>query len=102
MAGRVFSGVGRVFTSALGEGVTYTPQGGAGVSVRGVFTRNYVAVGADGDLSVESVSPAVSVRAADAPNAAQGDGMTVGAQDYTVVEVQPDGFGMITLILHEA
>ena len=102
MAGRVFSGLGRVFTSALGESVTYTPRGGVGVSVRGVFTRNYVAVGADGDLSVESVSPAVSLRASEAPNASQGDGVTVGAQEYTVVEVQPDGFGMITLILHEA
>ncbi|WP_430430198.1 head-tail joining protein [Oceanicaulis sp.] len=101
MAGRVFAGVGRAFTTALGESVTYTPQGGAGVSVQGVFTRNYVAVGQDGDLSVESVSPAVSLQSSDAPSAAQGDGVTVGAHSYEVVEVQPDGFGMVVLILHE-
>lgn len=102
MAGRVFSGVGRTFTQALGETVIYTPAGGDPVSLNGIFTQDYVAVGADGNLQSESVSPAVSLRSADVPLAAQGDEARVAGVDYTVVEVHPDGFGMVTLILHEA
>lgn len=102
MAARVFSGVGRAVTQALGEAVTFTPQGGSAASLQGVFTRDYIAAGKDGDLSVESVSPAVSVRAVDAPSLAQGDGFTIEAIDYVVVEVMPDGLGMVTALLHEA
>lgn len=102
MAGRVFAGVGRVFTNALGQTVTYTPAGGEAVSLQGVFTQDYVSVGADGNLQSESVSPAVSLRLADVPNVAQGDVVRIDGTDYTTVNVQPDGFGMVTLILHEA
>lgn len=101
MAGRVFSGVGRIFANALGETVTYTPQGGSAVSLQGVFTQDYRVVGENGDLQVESIRPAVSLENADVPNAAQGDAVTVSGTNYRVVEVMPDGTAMTTLILHE-
>lgn len=102
MAGRVFAGVPRAITSALGEPVTYTPSGGQAVEVRGVFTRDYLAIGQDGQIQTESASPAVTLKAADCPNAAQGDAFTIGAETFTAVEVQPDGRGLVVFVLHEA
>jgi len=102
MAGRVFGPAARIFQSALGETVTYTPQGGDAVSLQGIFTADYYAALEGGELQVASTKPAVSLPVADVPNAAQGDGVTVQGTAYTVAEVQPDGMGMVALILHEA
>ncbi|MFW6299490.1 MAG: head-tail joining protein [Oceanicaulis sp.] len=102
MAGRVFAGVPRAITSALGEPVTYTPVGGQAVEVRGVFTRDYIVAGQEDQLSAESFAPAVTLRAADCPNRRQGDAFSIGGEEFTAVEVQPDGRGMVVFILHEA
>lgn len=102
MAGRVFAGVPRAITAALGEPVTYTPTGGQAVEVRGVFTRDYLPVGPDGQIQAESAAPVVTLKAEDCPDPKQGDAFTIGLDDFTAVEVQPDGRGLVVFILHEA
>jgi hypothetical protein len=102
MAGRVFGPVPRIFQSALGETVTYTPQGGSAVSLQGIFTADYYAALEGGELQVASTKPAVSFPVSSVPNAAPGDSVTAQGTDYEVAEVQPDGMGMVALILHEA
>ena len=102
MAGRVFAGVPRAIIAALGEPVTYTPSGGQAALVRGVFTRDYLPVGQDGQIQVESASPAVTLKAYDCTNAGQGDSFIIDGQAFRAVEVQPDGRGLVVFVLHEA
>ncbi len=104
MAGRVFAGMPRVFTKALknSDQIDYTPVDGVPVEdVAGVFTSAYQAVLAAG-IDVESARPMVSLAATDCPTAQQGDQFTIGGVEYQAVEVQPDSFGMVVFILHEA
>lgn len=101
MAGRAFRGLPRVFQRTLGETVTYTPVGGSAVSLRGIFTRDYYAALENGEVGVMSARPACAFPQADVPDAARGDEIVAQGETYEVVEIQPDGMGMVVLILHE-
>jgi hypothetical protein len=50
---------------------------------------------------VEGMAPELHVRADDLPTAAHGDALTVRGTNFRVVGVEPDGKGMIRLMLHE-
>tara|TARA_R110002073_G_scaffold120601_1_gene262645 strand:- start:19583 stop:19891 length:309 start_codon:yes stop_codon:yes gene_type:complete len=102
MAGRVFAGMPRVFGQALGQSVTYSPVTGAPATVQGVFSADYYAALAGGELQAESAKPTISLALADCPDKAQGDAFTIDGVSYVTVEVQPDSFGMVVFILQES
>jgi hypothetical protein len=65
-------------------------------SVIGIFEDLFVAVN-----GVESTRPTFLCPVADVPSVAHGSTITINAIDYTVVGHQPDGTGLILLILEE-
>jgi len=73
-------------------------------SVRGIWSGPHQAM----YLSTEgpeysTTQPSFSVRLSDFDETPkQGDGITIFATDYEVIDVQPDGQGMATLILEKA
>jgi len=68
-----------------------------GVALRGIFDAAY----ADA-LGMGGTSPALLIATADAPAAAQGAAVVIGATSYTVANPEPDGTGMTLLRLQEA
>lgn len=64
-------------------------------TVNGIFDREYLrALGI-----VDAANPVFVCREADMPTAAQGQTLTIAAVAYTIVGVEPDGTGMLTLQL---
>lgn len=74
--------------------------GGAPGPVRGIFTRDHL-VAAGGDFpGVSTTAPAFAMPEAELPTgAAQGDTLTIGATVYRVADIQPDGAGLVRVIL---
>lgn len=84
--------------SAFGSEVTYLPQSGVSIPVRGIF---------EATRQSQEKSPGVFallfLRLADLPEAPQrGDSVVIGAAMYKVFEIEADGQGGVTLGLHEA
>ena len=52
--------------------------------------------------AVEGSGPVALAIAAEVPAVAQGDTLTIGATEYTVRGVEPDGTGLVLLRLEEA
>lgn len=83
---------------------TYTPNGGAGVPVTGIFDEQHVLAKGDAEAGVSVVTaPALFVRLDDLPedpqDAAAEPTITIRARDYRVVDTVPDGIGGIVLVL---
>ena len=70
---------------------------GYGVTVEGIFDNAYLdALGFSGATPVfNCISSAVS-------GVAQGDAVAIGGINYTVIRIEPDGIGMMRLVLQEA
>lgn len=88
---------------ALGEAVTYTPQGGDAQSITAVYRRGERrAVVADGFSEVQ-IETSIVLRLSDVTGTvAQGDAVTAGGTNYTVADVQRDTGGGARLVLREA
>lgn len=67
-----------------------------GVSVSGIFTRDYSDAGFIG-----SNSPVFIVKTEDIPNIANAQNVQDGSDYYKVVDIKPDGAGMTVLELHK-
>lgn len=65
-----------------------------GVAVNGIFDAAYA-----GPLSMDGSSPILWVKSASVPTVAQGDSVVVGATNYTVAGIEPDGTGITQLRL---
>lgn len=78
---------------------TYTPDGGSSASVKGIFDEGYQAVEIGGEVAVANVSPQFSTQSSEVSSASKGDAIVCNSVTYTVVNVQPDGTGVTTLIL---
>ena len=50
---------------------------------------------------VELTAPQAMIQAADVPNVQRGDTLTINAVVYQIIGIQPDGTGLLTLILSE-
>ena len=85
----------------FGISATYTPQGGAGVSIDGIFDEDLIEVDAGGGVGIAMQQPRFVCRTADVSNARDGDTMLVQGYYYNVRIVQDDGTGMTTLILEK-
>ncbi|MGB0131158.1 head-tail joining protein [Chlorobium sp.] len=62
--------------------------------------EHYAASGEGADISTSQ--PMVTCRAQDVAGIEQGDSITVDGTAYSVADVQPDGTGVMVLILQEA
>ncbi len=72
---------------------------GGGSTVNGIFDNEFVGVLDGGDVTVESATPIFTCQASDIATPAHGDTVTISAAIYTVRGVQPDGTGVLVLIL---
>jgi len=98
----VFSGLPEAFTGAFGEPVIYQPVAGGSFEISAIYIDPFQAVEVSGiSVSVESVSHELHVRAGDVPDAEHGDQVTIREVDFHVVGVEPDGKGMVRLVLHQ-
>ena len=96
-----------VFLSAagFGETVSYVQGVASPFSFVAIFdAAHFVVTG--GDASVSSVAPVLTCRADDfvataAGKPQRGDTATVAGGSYRVTEVQPDGTGMLQLIMEK-
>ncbi len=82
----------------FGTAAVFTPAGGPGVAVNGLFDDQFAGPRLAG-LAIEAREITFLARSADLPGAQQGDSLTIGATTYTVRSVRPDGAGMTTLVL---
>lgn len=65
-------------------------------TVNGILGKAYITVN-----EVESTAPSFTCVASDMPNAKHGDTLVMNSTIYKVVGVQPDGTGIMTLVLEE-
>jgi len=86
--------------AGLGVAASYTPAGGAAKTINGVFEDEYVEINS-GDVGVEGSGPKFICAAADVSGVKQGDALVINSVSYTVSEVQPDGAGVVELVLRK-
>lgn len=91
-----------VFLADFGVSAAYTPSGGSAVTVTGILDRDYETL-LDGEPGggVEGEIPVFIGRLSDFSSVAHGDALTAAGTDYQVVGAEPDGEGMVKLILEE-
>lgn len=84
-----------------GEPIVYTPQGGAGVTIMGLYDSAFAIAKGSAEAGVETQGPAVFVRFDDLPTDPEVDDpiLTIRGVDYRVIERIPDGIGGIVLAL---
>jgi hypothetical protein len=94
-----------VFVSAKDFGVValYSQNDGPETAVTGIFDRQHLAIEA-GEAAVTGVSVTFICRADDLAQltykrARQDDRLTISGERWRVVEAQPDGTGMVVLVL---
>jgi hypothetical protein len=83
----------------FGVTATYTPSGGQGVSISGIFDNGHEEVDAGGGVPFSLTSPQFHTRTADVSSAAEGDTLTIDGVVYTIRVVMPDGTGTTMLQL---
>lgn len=69
----------------------------SGVSVCGMFDAAYIA-----PLGMSNSGPTFTALASSLADVAAGDSLSIAGTAYTVREVQPDGRGMVALVLEAA
>ena len=67
---------------------------GSTATITALLRKEYVEVEVEGEVGVESNAPFAFVRTSDVPSNQQGDTLVIVAT-FTIVEVMPDGEGMI-------
>lgn len=90
----VFAGLGDVFVSALGQAVTLTLGGETVREVTAIF-RNPT----EFSLEISQPAPQIALRAVDASGLVDGDLVTIDGAEYRIRTLNPDGKGMVDVIL---
>ncbi len=88
-----------LFNGTFDEEGVFTPSGGSSRSIPVIFDNEYSVVQGVGDTGMGIPAPQSLCKASDAPNVAVGDRLAVAGTNYYVQEVQPDGTGLVLLIL---
>jgi hypothetical protein len=65
-------------------------------TVNGIFDNDYI-----NDSAMESSRPRFVCKQSDVPAVAHGDTLVVSAVTYHVASVEPDGTGLVTLVLEK-
>lgn len=68
------------------------------ITFTGIFDESYASLNPI-DGTIASTGPAVIASESDLPDAAQGDLILRSSVQYSVTDAQPDGLGMVVLIL---
>lgn len=89
-----FDGLADVFVGTLGEAVTVTPTGGSAREITALVVRRPF-----DDVGITQGRPMFHARASDVSDLADGDSVTIGAEDFVVRELRPDGKGMVNVVL---
>lgn len=84
-----------------GEPIIYTPEGGAPVTITGIYDSAFALAKGTAEAGVETQAPAVFLRFGDLPVDPELDDpiLTIRMVDYRVHERIPDGIGGIVLTL---
>lgn len=98
----VFDGLAGTFSGVLGDPFLYTPPGGAQITVKGIFTNQYLGLDGMGEAEIATTQPAIHVAVDDVAGGAKGAAVIYQSISYKVVNVKPDGKGMTTLVLHRS
>jgi hypothetical protein len=96
-----FSATDAAVIDFYGEDVTYTPNGGGSVVVKGFFQMPDDEPDTI-DLDFIATSPQVLLTAADAPAPAKGDTFTIRGQNYSVKDFEIDEETLVVFHLLEA
>lgn len=81
----------------FGRDFIWTPQGGSPTTVKGILNYNYLDT--TGGVGIQTHHADVTVEAADVPNIDTGDAWADGSQNYVISALEPDGEGLIDIIL---
>lgn len=84
-----------------GETATWTPASGDAKSIAGIFNHEF-SENSLGTAGAESTTPIFVCQASKVPNIAQGDTLTINSQNYSVRQVEPDGQGVVALVLEKS
>ena len=89
-----------LFDGTFDEVAVYTPAGGAERPVRVIFDNEYQASQyKEADAGIESSGPKATCMEADVVGVAHKDTLVLRGVTWYVLEVHPDGMGLVTLIL---
>lgn len=77
----------------FGISVSFTPVGGVGRNIVGIFDNDYTEM-----RGGESSSPLITCRSSDVPDSANAS-VIINAVTYRVMDVQADGTGFTDLVL---
>jgi hypothetical protein len=88
-----------VFADDFGVSATYTPSGGQGVQISGIFDDGHEEVDAGGGVPFSITQPQFHTLTSNVSSAAEGDTLTIDGVVYTIRVVMPDGTGMTMLQL---
>lgn len=88
-------------TDDFGVSATFTPRtGGASSAIKGIFDKEFVAVG-DGDgMEVAATDPVFQCKTNLVPNA-RGGTLVIDGVTYGIVTDKPDGTGVSMLVLED-
>ena len=86
-------------TSDFAQAAIYTPSGGSGASINGVFDNGDGLVDLGGRVGVTASDPQFHCRSSDVSFAGEGDSLVTGSTNYTIRDVIDDGTSMTTLML---
>lgn len=87
--------------ATFGEDVVYTPQGGSGVTVKGIYSNETFIPEPGTGLKVLSAKPSLFVKLSSLAAAPRiGDQAAVRGTTYKVSDILNDGQGGSTLLLH--
>lgn len=85
----------------FGTAATYTPVGGAAVTVNGIFDNPQASRNATEMLDITIPAPQFVCRTSDVANVAEGDGLVIGGVSYIIRVTLTDGTGVSTLLLEK-
>jgi hypothetical protein len=83
----------------FGTAATYTPSGGSGVTINGIFEKDFEAIDVGGSVAFAATSPTFHCRTSDVSTAAEGDTLAIGSDNYIIRVVMDDGTGLTMLQL---
>lgn len=89
-------------TDDFAVSAAFTPRtGGSSTTIKGIFDKEYVAVGDGAEVAVAATQPIFQTATSGISNA-RGGSLVVAGITYTIVEVKPDGTGTTMLVLEDA
>jgi hypothetical protein len=93
--------VDEFFNEDLCVEALFTPEAGDPRVILVIFDRQSSDITLAG-IGVESAKPQATCRDIDIPDVTHGCTLTIGGEDWSIMDTQPDGTGITVLILTQA